>query len=630
MDIRYTSPLTLLVPIIFLPVLYLACSDEKTVDNIWDITAEDIKVDTLTDINDDIADITADRPDLTDTISDITDDIADILAADINDISESTDISSDSEEIQDILNDADNPEDIIEDTSNSDISDIIETDIETTDTGSEILPPIINEIMISPSYSDPELGQYIEIYNPNTSSIDIVNYKLRTDKKEFIISGSGCDTVIQPLSYIVVGATRDSTKNSYAKVRCEWQEGFSLKGASYLELVRSDNTPVERITPSNLSIKNGSSLERNKDDFTPSPSLITFLDDTGLYKGDRGSPNKPNYDLKMREELSEGVSEADRIENENEVLRYPINLARGDIIAFCADVDRINGDLKLFGSLIDSNSDFISPLDYVSDVTYDYFIYHIAEYSGMYYFQIQSDFFHPFEPANIEATYFRADGLRTNKDLIEIKIGDNFQIESFAVFGQNSELKDVRLKNNMPIYESNDPTIAEVSSDGIITGKDIGSTTIYVTYFYSDNTFITDNIVVNVYNQPSNDTCLEAINATEGLNIYASTIGATDDYNPEKCVYSFFSGPDIVYYVDAEANTTYEVTVTPFRSFDPMIYVLEDCNNQECIYGTVLNGAGETERLTFKNETFSTKRFYIIIDGEAGDEGTFTLSIIKK
>lgn len=624
MDIRYISLLTsslsrLLVPITFLPVLYFACSDEKTLDNIQDITTEDIRtVDTLVDINYDIADIIADRPDLTDTISDI-----------IND----ADISSDSEEIQDILNDGDNPDNgsaDIEDTSDSDISDIIETDTGTADTGHEILQPLINEIMISPSYSDPELGQYIEIYNPNTSSIDIDNYKLRTDKKEFIISGSGCDTVIQPLRYIVVGATRDSTKNSYAKVRCEWQEGFSLKDASYLELVRSDNTPVERITLSNLRIKEGSSLERNKDDFTPSPSLITFLDDTGLYKGDRGSPDKPNYNLKMREELSESIPVEDRIENENEVLRYPINLAEGDIIAFYADVDRINGDLKLFGSLVDSNGDFISPLDYVSDISYDYFIYHIAEYSGRYYFQIQSDFFYPFEPANIEATYFRADGLRTNKNLIEIKIGDNFQIESFAVFSQNRDLKDIRLKNDMPLYESNDPTIAEVSSNGIITGRNISSTTIYVTYLYSDHTSITDNIVVNVYSQPSNDTCQEAINATDGLNVYASTIGAGDDYNPEGCVYSLFSGPDIVYYVDAEANTTYEVTVTPYGSFDPMIYVIDDCNNQKCIYGTVLNGAGETERLTFKNETFSTKRFYIIIDGEGGDEGTFTLSIIKK
>ncbi len=609
-----------------------SCSDEETdssykdvstIDIIVSDTNKDIEEDTI-DIHDSSFDIVSDTSDIsgtdiTDTIQGdiINEDITsnDVNIADINIIDEGNDTYTDI-----------NP-DIFEDANTSD-TEILDSG--TIDTSTNVIQPIINEIMIKPNFSDGELGQYIELYNPNNFGVDIDGYKLKTDSKEYIISSTNCDTVIQPLKYFVIGATTDLSKNSYAKVKCEWKDSFTLTGAQYLELVRSDNQTVEKIMFNNLNVKKGSSLERSGNQFTSSPSLITFLDDTGLYKGDRGSPNRPNYILKIKTEITEGSVEKDRIEKENEVLRYPINLSKGDIIAFFADVDRVNGDLKLFASLLDNNEDFITPLDYVSDITYDYFIYQITEYNGKYYFQIQSDFFYQFAPANIEASYYRADGLRTNKNFVEIKIGDNFQIESYATFSQNKDLKEIRLSNDMLIYKSNDPTIAEVSQDGIITGKNIGSTTVYVTYYYLDSTNITNNIVVNVYSQPTNDTCKDAIDATAGLNIYASTIGAADDYNPEECVFSLFSGPDIVYFVDAEPNSTYEVLVTPYGSFDPMIYVLNDCSNMQCLYGTVLNGAGDPEKLTFKNESFSIRRFYIIIDGEAGDYGSFTLSITKK
>ncbi|MGB9599103.1 MAG: lamin tail domain-containing protein, partial [Myxococcota bacterium] len=333
--------------------------------------------------------------------------------------------------------------------------------LDTSNPDNQVLQPIINELMVSPNFSDTELGQYIEIYNPNDFGIDINGYKIKTDAKEFTISNSDCDTVIMAKSYLVIGATKDPLKNSYAKVRCEWTDKFTLTDATYVELLRTDDVLVEKINLSSLAIKKGNSMERDGNIFKPAPSLITFLDETGLYNGDRGSPAKPNYNLIIRDKLLDSEPQRDRIEYENSVHRYSAELAEGYIVAFYADVDRINGDLKLFASLLDSKGEFITPDIYNSDITYDFFIYQLIKETGTYFFQIQPDFFYKFVPADIEATYFRADGIKIKKDFIQLKVGEQYQIEGFATFSQNKDLKDFPIEKTLLSYSSNDPNIAE-------------------------------------------------------------------------------------------------------------------------------------------------------------------------
>ncbi|MCX7944301.1 MAG: lamin tail domain-containing protein [Deltaproteobacteria bacterium] len=618
--------------------IYIACSDESSDDFISD----SISKDTSLDID------PVDKEEMKD-IDDIS--FADLSLRDATEITDTT--------ISDSGGDGDNNDIIvIQDVSTElGIGDIIITDIldihyqdtgtdnimydididadamgeDITDSGDTVsLPPIVNELMIMPNYGDTKLGQYIEIYNPNRFDLDINGYKLKTEKDEFIISNKECDTIIKAYSFIVIGATKDPLKNSYAKVRCEWKDLFTLTDARQLELLGPNNLLIEKIDLTKLPTKKGASLERKGDKFEPSPSLITFLNETGLYNGDRGSPFKTNYNLVIKSKLYESEPQEDRFEKENTVYRYPADLAKGDIIAFHADVDRISGDLKLFASLLDSDDRFITPDIYISDISYDFFIYHLIKDTKRYYFQIQPDFFYKFNPANIEATYYRANSIKTTKDLIELQVGDKYQITTYATFSQNPNLKDFLIDKTLLSYSSNDPYIAEISTDGVITGKNIGTVTVYINYYYTDGTSLNTTMVVNVYNQPPNETCATALDATNGLSTYSSTIGTQDDYNPKECIFSMFSGGDIVYYVDAEPNAIYEVIVTPYASFDPMIYVYDDCSKNECLYGTVLNGAGAPEKLTFKNETFSKKRFYIIIDGEAGDEGSFQLTITKK
>jgi len=135
--------------------------------------------------------------------------------------------------------------------------------------------------------------------------------------------------------------------------------------------------------------------------------------------------------------------------------------------------------------------------------------------------------------------------------------------------------------------------------------------------------------------EPTGDTCDMAIDVTAGVMLTGeSTTGLSDDYDSPvtatNCPSGAVTGPDIVYSVSPTAETTYEVTVTPAGNYDPMIYVREDCAQDACIDGTVFNGAGQAETLTFTVPANTT--YYIIVDGEfistGDDAGDFDLDVV--
>lgn len=127
------------------------------------------------------------------------------------------------------------------------------------------------------------------------------------------------------------------------------------------------------------------------------------------------------------------------------------------------------------------------------------------------------------------------------------------------------------------------------------------------------------------------DTCDVAIDATAGGTWdNQSTTDATDDYDSpvsaDNCPSGSVSGKDEVYAVSPTDTTTYEVTVTPAgATFDPFLYVRADCAAEACIDGTVFNGPGQPETLTFDAPGGQTS--YIIVDGELGSEGDYSLTV---
>lgn len=126
------------------------------------------------------------------------------------------------------------------------------------------------------------------------------------------------------------------------------------------------------------------------------------------------------------------------------------------------------------------------------------------------------------------------------------------------------------------------------------------------------------------------DTCATAIEVTDGGTWKdESTEMMTDVYDPSmdaNCLGTDFSDNDRIYVVAPDETTTYEVRVEPRSDdLDAMIYVREDCDDQECIAGTRLNGAGEPEQVTFDAE--GSEETFIIVDGEIGTSGDFDLEV---
>lgn len=128
------------------------------------------------------------------------------------------------------------------------------------------------------------------------------------------------------------------------------------------------------------------------------------------------------------------------------------------------------------------------------------------------------------------------------------------------------------------------------------------------------------------------DTCAMATDVTAGGTFAnQTTVGAADDYGPPLgggCPSGgAASGNDVVYSVAPSTTTTYEVTVVPDGAgFDPMLYAVSACDfSNGCIAGTVLNGAGQQEQITFSAPGGQTT--YIVVDGEVVSSGGFTLTV---
>jgi hypothetical protein len=68
--------------------------------------------------------------------------------------------------------------------------------------------------------------------------------------------------------------------------------------------------------------------------------------------------------------------------------------------------------------------------------------------------------------------------------------------------------------------------------------------------------------------------------------------------------------------------------VTPLAStpsFDPMLYAVSTCGGTGCLAGTVLNGPGQAEEITFSVDAGQTA--WVVVDGELASRGAFDLQV---
>lgn len=133
------------------------------------------------------------------------------------------------------------------------------------------------------------------------------------------------------------------------------------------------------------------------------------------------------------------------------------------------------------------------------------------------------------------------------------------------------------------------------------------------------------------------DTCDVAPDITAGGRFAGTTNGFADDYSVAGAgcpAGGAASGRDVAYRLTAPAARTYTVRVTPVPAtladggpnrFDPMLLVQRACGQSGCVAGTVLNGPGDPESVTFSLATGET--VFVIVDGENVSRGEFELDV---
>lgn len=134
------------------------------------------------------------------------------------------------------------------------------------------------------------------------------------------------------------------------------------------------------------------------------------------------------------------------------------------------------------------------------------------------------------------------------------------------------------------------------------------------------------------------DTCSgSAPDVTAGGTFLGSTFLATDDYSVSGmgCPSGgAASGRDVAYLLAPSVTRAYRVRVTPLERplgdggvirFDPMLYVQPVCGAGLCVAGTIFNGVGEPEEVTFTVNAGQT--VYVVVDGELASRGDFELDV---
>ena len=131
-------------------------------------------------------------------------------------------------------------------------------------TVSDLLPPVINEIMYNPddgNWASDNHGEWVEIYNPNDTPYDVGQWTLTDGEASFTIP-SGIS--IPPFGYLVIASDTDTVRTLYSSFLGDGND--SLIGNSGLGLSNSGDQVV-------LKNASGATIDTvNYDDSSPWPS----------------------------------------------------------------------------------------------------------------------------------------------------------------------------------------------------------------------------------------------------------------------------------------------------------------------------------------------------------------------
>lgn len=151
----------------------------------------------------------------------------------------------------------------------------------------------ITEIMMNPGVVSDTLGEWIELYNPNSFPVDLLNWVLADDGSDYHIIETSL--IIQPGSYVVLARNGDSSLNGNVAAAYEYSNMKLSNSMDEVWLLAPDWTLVDQVNwheELSIPLPTGSTLERVNLGEPESWQIATELWSDSV--GDLGSPGSAN------------------------------------------------------------------------------------------------------------------------------------------------------------------------------------------------------------------------------------------------------------------------------------------------------------------------------------------------
>ena len=155
----------------------------------------------------------------------------------------------------------------------------------------------VDEILYDPAAVSDTVGEYFEIYNSSTRTIDLASWRIYSDDgNSFTIDGS---TLLDPGGFLVLGVDSDETRNGGVPVDYAYDRAtFSLSSADdtfYLELDGTSIFDLEYTTAWGGTSGAALNLDPALFDASHAASSSAWCNaTTALSGGDRGTPGTAN------------------------------------------------------------------------------------------------------------------------------------------------------------------------------------------------------------------------------------------------------------------------------------------------------------------------------------------------
>ncbi len=160
---------------------------------------------------------------------------------------------------------------------------------------------VINEIMQNPSAVSDDKGEWFELYNNDTQTVDINGWIIKDDGSDYHVIDNGGPLTIDPGDYLVLGINDTTAVNGGVPVDYMYDHFILSNSSDEVVLVYSDGvTEVDRVNYDNGATfpdPNGKSMELKNPNYDNNVGANWDVSSSPYGDGDLGTPGAQNSDF---------------------------------------------------------------------------------------------------------------------------------------------------------------------------------------------------------------------------------------------------------------------------------------------------------------------------------------------